>query len=243
MYALECPSPANIKWKYSTGSAKVDSTAALSSGRDSVFRLAVREPTDRVRDQPGGVDATQNPAGSRRALWTYGPTNASLSPVGGFLTIAADGIIYVAMGNGIYALQPNSGVLLWRYLSSNGIISGAALGKPIGDSAATSRRSGTAVLYFGSQDHKVYAIKSKRTGPDPEQSPRSASPDSPGPVGPGRNGGHVQRLDQHGPQRGPALLQLGPGRRSRPPGRSSITPTGRHAATPLRQRSPITLTD
>ena len=56
----ECPT-GELKWKFSTGSAKVDSTAALSSGRDSLFRLPLREPTDRLRDQPGGVERHAEP--------------------------------------------------------------------------------------------------------------------------------------------------------------------------------------
>ena len=133
--------------------------------RDSYSSPALgQRPSTRIN--PAGLNAIRpvDQDFQNATLWTYGPTNASLSSAGGFLTIAADGIIYVTMGNGIYALQPNSGALLWSYLSSNGIISGPALGKPIGDSAATSQTSGTAVLYFGSQDRKVYAIKSQRTG-------------------------------------------------------------------------------
>src|SRR6185436_9462703 len=93
--------------------------------------------------------------------WAYGPnTIASQSTEGGFPIIGADGIVYVGMGNGVYALQPNSGVLLWKYLTQNGIISAPALGFPVGAPAATANQSGTAVLYIGSVDHNVYAIKS-----------------------------------------------------------------------------------
>ena len=166
MYALDAID-GHIKWTFPTSPANVDSTAALSSG--GILYFVARNGNQRIvyAINPAGLNATPNPSAQaiqNALLWTYGPITASLSSAGGFPIIGADGIVYVTMANGVYALQPNSGALLWQYLSTNGIMSGPALGKPVGDTAATSQTSGTAVLYFGSQDHKVYAIKSKRTG-------------------------------------------------------------------------------
>ena len=119
------------------------------------------EPADRLRDQPGRRDATQNPQG--------GPpvdirADHGLAIAGGFPIIGADGIVYVGMGNGVYALQPNSGAALEIPDDQRHHLVARARHPETADAPATATASGTAVLYFGSQDRKLYAITSHRTG-------------------------------------------------------------------------------
>jgi len=182
MYALDVQT-GSIKWKFSTSPANVDSTAAL---KDGVLYFVARFANDRTvyAINAAGLDAKANPTPAdlqNAILWKFGPTNASLSSAGGFITLAADGILYVAMGSGVYAIQPNTGTLLWKYLTTNGVISGAALGSPAGDTEARSDQGGTAVLYFGSQDRNVYAIKSKRVALSQNDPPNPLFDISPAP--------------------------------------------------------------
>ena len=188
-----------IKWTFPTAPAKVDSTAALSTSGILYFvsRFSSQRTVYALDPAPLNAKAAltppQNPSSQdfqNAVRWAYGPnTIASQSTEGGFPIIGADGIVYVGMGNGVYALQPNSGVLLWKYLTQNGIISAPVLGFPAPCSsppppsdpnrcaAATANQSGTAVLYIGSVDHNVYAIKSPRTGlaqNDPPNMPQLA---------------------------------------------------------------------
>lgn len=161
MYALD-PITGALKWTYSTLPGKVDATAAI--GSNGILYFVSRNGNQRtVHAINPAVITPQNPAAG--LVWTYGPVVASLSPAGGFPIIGADGIIYVTMANGVYALNPNTGALLWNHNSTGGIISAPAMGIPKAPTPpATTTTSGTAVLYYGSQDRKVYAITSPRVG-------------------------------------------------------------------------------
>ena len=165
MYAIDpfdSVQPGKIKWKYPVGTNRIDSTAAISS--NGILYFVSRFSNQRtVYAVNPAVVTTQNPQGG--LLWTHGPVMASQSPANGFPIIGADGIVYVGMGNGVYALQPNTGGLIWQYQSTNGIISSPVIGIPKPPTPAPSATSdGEAVLYFGSQDRKLYAITSHRTG-------------------------------------------------------------------------------
>jgi outer membrane protein assembly factor BamB len=160
MYALD-PLDGHIKWTFPTSPGKVDSTAAISTNGTLYFVSRNNNQRTVHAINPAFV-TPQNPQAG--LLWTHGPITASLSEAGGFPIIGADGIVYVGMANGVYALQPSTGALLWKYLTTNGIISSPVLGIPKPPTApATSAADGTAVLYIGSRDQKVYAIKSPRT--------------------------------------------------------------------------------
>jgi hypothetical protein len=153
----------DIKWKYPVGTNRIDSTAAMGANGRLYFVSRFSNSRTLYSVNPAAV-TTQNPQGG--LLWTYGPVQASQSPASGFPIIGGDGIVYLGAGNGVYAVHPNTGGLLWQYQSSNGIISSPALGIPMPpalDTSPTQTQQGTAVLYFGSQDRKLYAIKSPRT--------------------------------------------------------------------------------
>ena len=161
IYALD-PVDGHIKWTYPTSPAIVDSTAALSSNGILYFVSRYGNQRTVYAINPAAV-TPQNPQGG--LLWKYGPITAPLSPMGGYPIIGADGVVYVGMANGVYALQPNSGTLLWKYETANGIISSPVLGPPaLPTSPATASASGTAVIYIGSQDRNFYAITSPRVG-------------------------------------------------------------------------------
>jgi outer membrane protein assembly factor BamB len=187
MYALNAVT-GQLKWTFPTTPAKVDSTAAMSN--NGILYFVSRNSNARTvyAIDPAPLNAKTNPTPQdfqNAVQWTYGPTTAAQSTEGGFPIIGADGIVYVGMANGVYALQPNSGQLLWKYLTQNGIISAPALGLPAPCSSppppsdpnrcdeATANQSGTAVLYIGSVDHNVYAIKSPRTGLTDNQPPNA----------------------------------------------------------------------
>jgi len=165
MYALDpfdSVQPGKIKWKYPVGTNRIDSTAAVSANGTLYFVSRFSNQRTVYAVNPAVV-TTQNPQAG--LLWTHGPVMASQSPASGFPIIGADGIVYVGMGNGVYALQPNTGGLIWQYQSGNGIISSPVIGIPKPPTPAPSATSdGKAVLYFGSQDRKLYGITSHRTG-------------------------------------------------------------------------------
>lgn len=88
--------------------------------------------------------------------WVFGPLFVE-ADISAFAIVGADGVVYAGMGNGaIYALRPD-GTVVWTYQTGNAIISHAALS---GD--ATPAAGGTAILYQGSQDWKLYGISSPR---------------------------------------------------------------------------------
>ena len=100
------------------------------------------------------------------------------------------------MANGIYALQPNTGALLWSYLTTNGIISSPALGIPRPPTApATSATSGTAVIYSGPGIESLCDQESanRLSQNDPPVPHLQISPE---PDGSGRNGGDVRCLHE-----------------------------------------------
>jgi PKD repeat protein len=92
------------------------------------------------------------------ASWVFGPmfVEEDATP---FPIVAADGVIYVGFGKGVYALTPDKN-LLWSYQTGNQIISNPALA-----GNATPAAGGTAILYQGSVDWKLHAISSVRSSP------------------------------------------------------------------------------
>jgi PKD repeat protein len=90
------------------------------------------------------------------ASWVFGPmfVEEDATP---FPIVAADGVIYVGFGKGVYALTPDK-TLLWSYQTGNQIISNPALA-----GNATPDADGTAILYQGSVDWKLHAISSVRS--------------------------------------------------------------------------------
>ena len=98
------------------------------------------------------------------ASWVFGPmfVEEDTTP---FPIVAADGVIYVGFGKGVYALTPDKTVL-WSYQTGNQIISNPALA-----GNATPDAGGTAILYQGSVDWKLHAISSVRSGPASNHAP------------------------------------------------------------------------
>ena len=98
------------------------------------------------------------------AAWVFGPmfVEEDATP---FPIVAADGVIYVGFGKGVYALTPDKTVL-WSYQTGNQIISNPALA-----GNATPDAGGTAILYQGSVDWKLHAISSVRSGPASNHAP------------------------------------------------------------------------
>jgi outer membrane protein assembly factor BamB len=158
LYALD-RTDGHIKWTYPISPGIVDSTAALRTvGNTETLYFVSRSGNQRTVHaiNPAAVTPANPQAG---LLWTYGPTTASMSSAGGFPIIGADGVIYVGMGSGVYALEPTNGTLLWKYLTQNGIISSPVLGPP-----KLPTPEAPAVLYIGSQDKHVYAITDAQGG-------------------------------------------------------------------------------
>ena len=98
------------------------------------------------------------------ASWVFGPmfVEEDATP---FPIVAADGVIYVGFGKGVYALTPEKAVL-WSYQTGNQIISNPALA-----GNATPNAGGTAILYQGSVDWKLHAISSVRPSPASNHAP------------------------------------------------------------------------
>ena len=98
------------------------------------------------------------------ASWVFGPmfVEEDATP---FPIVAADGVIYVGFGKGVYALTPDKTVL-WSYQTGNQIISNPALA-----GNATPGAGGTAILYQGSVDWKLHAISSVRSNPGSNHAP------------------------------------------------------------------------
>ena len=168
MHALD-PRDGHVKWKFPTSPDGVASTAAL--GDNGLLYFVSKNTNLRTVHaiDPAAVTPA-NPLAAQR--WTYGPINASLSPAGGFPIVGADSVVYVGMANGVYALQSNTGALLWKYSSANGIMSAPVFGPPAAPTVpATATTTGATVLYFGSQDHNVYGIWSPRVGLSQNQAP------------------------------------------------------------------------
>jgi len=161
-YALD-PADGRIKWSFPT-LGFVGHTAA--QGTDGTLYFVAQSSSTRT------VYAIAPGETSARLKWQYQKNVQSQGT--GYPIIAADGIVYVGFGSGVYAFDPADGRLLWDYQTTNGIISSPLIGLPgAGRLPATPLQSGTAVLVFGSQDHMVYSISGPRTAltvnlpPDP----------------------------------------------------------------------------
>jgi len=149
----------------------IGSTNGLSAVRSTDGKLLWNFPAGIVEQTPAlGPDDTVYftvRSGQTRAIyavgrggvprWQYGPV-AATSPYGGFATVGADGVVYVAFGTSVRAFSPD-GVSLWTYeagapTSSHPVIGGSA----------TKVSGGTAVIYVASTDGKLHAISGGRTG-------------------------------------------------------------------------------
>jgi hypothetical protein len=98
------------------------------------------------------------------ASWVFGPmfVEEDATP---FPIVAADGVVYVGFGKGVYAFTPDK-TLLWSYQTGNQIISNPALA-----GNTTRDAGGTAILYQGSVDWKLHAISSARSRPASNHAP------------------------------------------------------------------------
>jgi hypothetical protein len=140
--------PGTILWTFPTV-GKVDQTPALGADGTLYF---------------GSIYGVQkriyalNPA-TQLLRWQHGPVNFD-STYSAFPIIGGDGTVYVGFNRGIYAFAPDgNGAPLWKYDTTHMVIS-----YPVLSGTATAGSGGRAVVYIGSQDHKVYAVSSVRGG-------------------------------------------------------------------------------
>jgi hypothetical protein len=145
--------PGTVKWTYPASGTvgMVDQTPALANDGTLYFG---GKTTPSLRT----VYAINSADGSLK--WSYGPVTVSFD-MGTFPIVAADGIVYVGLGKGLYAFTPDNGSLLWSYQTTNFIISSPAIG-----GSAALHTGGPTVVYIGSQDWRLYAISGTRTGTD-----------------------------------------------------------------------------
>jgi outer membrane protein assembly factor BamB len=146
--------PVKIKWTFPTSGGVVDQTAALSAAASNAGTLFF---ASRFTNQHTiyAINNLGNPTPSVK--WKYGPVPLSQNAAG-FPVIGSDGIVYVGLGNGVYAFSATaSGTAtpIWSYQTLNEIISSPAIGSA----------GSNAVLYLPSRDNRVYAISSPSTGP------------------------------------------------------------------------------
>jgi outer membrane protein assembly factor BamB len=138
------PATRAADWTFTTDGT-VDQTPAL--GADGTVYVASMRPKWKTL-------YAINPNGTQK--WMFGPVNSGASNAG-FPIVGADGIVYVAIGNTVYALRPTDGAALWSYTVPMNIISFPAIG---GD--ASPQAGGTAILYVPSYNGNVYALSSHR---------------------------------------------------------------------------------
>ena len=145
--------PVKIKWTFAT-SGIVDQAAALSAATSNAGTLFF---ASRFTNQHTIYALNNLGSPTPSVKWKYGPVPLSQNAAG-FPVIGSDGIVYVGLGNGVYAFSATaSGTAtpLWSYQTQNEIISSPAIGT-VGSKA---------VLYLPSRDKRVYAISSPSTGP------------------------------------------------------------------------------
>ena len=186
MYALNAVT-GQLKWTFPTTPAKVDSTAAMSNSGILYFVSRNSNARTVYAIDPAPLNAKTNPTPQdfqNAVQWTYGPTIAAQSTEGGFPIIGADGIVYV--GDGQRRLrapaEQRTAALEVPDAERDHFRTSAWAARslffptpsdPNRCDEATANQSGTAVLYIGSVDHNVYAIKSPRTGLTDNQPPNA----------------------------------------------------------------------
>jgi hypothetical protein len=154
-----------IRWTFATA-GKVDQTPALAA-----------DGTLYVPAMDGGQKRLYavNPNGTQK--WVFGPISSgsetSAQPI-----VGADGVVYVGIKNGIYALSAATGTQLWAYQTTNYIQAMPVIdGPPVGG-------TGTGIIYVPSRDGRIYKISSARGGGGGNTPPvAAAGPDQSATVG------------------------------------------------------------
>jgi len=160
------PPPCNpIRWTFATA-GRVDQTPALAA-----------DGTLYVPAMDGGQKRLYavNPNGTQK--WVFGPISSG-SETSAHPIVGADGVVYVGIKNGIYALSAATGQQHWAYQTTNFIQAMPVIdGPPLGG-------TGPAVIYVPSRDTKIYKISSTRGGAGVNRPPvADAGPDQSATVG------------------------------------------------------------
>lgn len=141
-----------IRWTFATA-GRVDQTPALATS-GTLYVPAMDGGQKRlyaITPNATNTGATQK--------WVFGPI-ASGSETSAYPIVGADGVIYVAIKNGIYALRDDAttATQLWAYQTTNFIQAMPVIdGPPLGG-------TGTATIYVPSRDTKIYKISATRGG-------------------------------------------------------------------------------
>ena len=160
------PACTPIRWTFATA-GKVDQTPALAA-----------DGTLYVPAMDGGQKRLYavNPNGTQK--WVFGPL-ASGSETSAYPIVGADGVVYVGLRNGIYALSSATGTQLWAYQTTNFVSA-----FPVIAGTATPSATGTAIIYVPSRDRKIYKISGSRSGTGANHPPvADAGPDQSATVG------------------------------------------------------------
>jgi outer membrane protein assembly factor BamB len=107
----------------------------------------------------------------------FGPISSG-SETSAHAIVGADGVVYVGIKNGIYALSAATGTQLWAYQTANFIQAMPLIdGPPLG-------AMGTAIIYVPSRDTKIYKISATWGGGGANHPPiANAGPDQSATVG------------------------------------------------------------
>ncbi len=84
-------------------------------------------------------------ADNAHAEW-YRPIDAYIPP--NFQVIAANNLLYIASARGLYALQYDTGQLVWRYDTE----------MPLGNAPSIASINGVSIAFFGGYDKKIHAL-------------------------------------------------------------------------------------
>ena len=154
-----------IRWTFPTV-GKVDQTPALAA-----------DGTLYVPAMDGGQKRLYavNPNGTQK--WVFGPIGSG-SETSAHPIVGADGVVYVGIKRGIYALSAATGTQLWAYQTTNFIQAMPVIdGPPLNG-------TGTATIYVPSRDGKIYKISATRGGGGANRPPvANAGPDQSATVG------------------------------------------------------------